>query len=145
MNQTLLSYKKATEEDIEFLLWLRTQTMSEHLNNAGMEVNEENHLKRIKYQFENAQIILLNEQKIGLLKVIISKTDIEILQIQIAPNHQNKGIGRKIIQSILEDASLKKIPLQLSVLKANKAQTLYQNLGFSIYDEDKYSYFMKTI
>lgn len=139
-----LTYKKATEEDMEFLLWLRKETMTEHLLHAGKEVNEENLLDRISYHFEYAKIILLKGQKIGLLKLVENKTEIEILQIQIAPNHQNKGIGKKIIQSIIQKASKNNIPVKLSVLKTNKAQTLYKNLGFEIYDENNYSYFMKT-
>ncbi|PJJ08497.1 acetyltransferase (GNAT) family protein [Flavobacterium sp. 1] len=144
MKQQALTYKKASEEDTEFLLWLRQETMVEHLNSAGMEVDEKKLLSRIKHQFEHAKIILLQDQKIGLLKLVETNTEIEILQIQIAPNHQNKGIGKGIIQSIIQEATTKKIPIKLSVLKVNKAQTLYQNLGFAIYDENKYSYFMKT-
>lgn len=145
MNKTNLTFKKATEIDLEFLLWLRKETMVEHYIKAGKEVNEENLLSRINHHFEHAKIILLNEQKIGLLKVVEQDTEIEILQIQIAPAYQNKGIGKEIIQSILQEASAKKIPVKLSVLKVNKAQTLYQNLGFEIYDENEYSYFMKTV
>jgi len=145
MNKTSFTFKKASKEDIEFLLWLRKETMVEHYIKAGKEVNEENLLGRIKDNFEHAKIILLNNQKIGLLKVAKNKTEIEIHQIQIAPNYQNKGIGKQIIQSILQEASAKKIPVKLSVLKVNKAQTLYKNLGFAIYDENEYSYFMKTV
>jgi ribosomal protein S18 acetylase RimI-like enzyme len=145
MKQQALTYKKASEKDTEFLLWLRKETMVRHLINAGMEVNEENLLSRIKHQFEHAKIILLQDQKIGLLKLVETNTEIEILQIQIAPDHQNKGFGKGIIQSIIKEASTKKIPVKLSVLKVNKAQTLYQNLGFVIYDENEYSYFMETV
>lgn len=145
MNQTVLTYKKATKEDLEFLLWLRKETMVEHYIKAGKEVNEENLLSRINHHFEHAKIILLKDQKIGLLKVAEYDSEIEILQIQIAPDYQNKGIGKQIIQSILMEASEKKIPVKLNVLKVNKAQTLYQNLGFEIYNENEYSYFMKTV
>lgn len=144
MNQAL-TFKKATAEDIEFLLWLRKETMVEHYINAGKKVNEESLLNRINYQFEYAKIILLKNQQIGLLKIAEQDNEIEIFQIQIAPNHQNKGIGSQIIQSIRKEASAKRIPVKLSVLKVNKAQTLYQNLGFEIYDENEFSYFMKTL
>jgi len=144
MNQTL-TFKKATEEDIEFLLWLRKETMVEHYLKAGKEVNEESLLSRINHHFEHAKIILLNDEKIGLLKVAEHENEIEIFQIQIAPKYQNKGLGREIIKSILKEASSKKIPVKLSVLKVNKAQTLYKNLGFEIYDENEFSYFMRTI
>jgi ribosomal protein S18 acetylase RimI-like enzyme len=140
-----LTYQKATEEDIDFLLWLRKQTMVEHLIHAGKEVNEENLLDRINYHFKNAKIILLENQKIGLLKLAENENEIEILQIQIEPNHQNKGIGKEIIQAIIQKAFTKNIPVKLSVLKVNKAQNLYKNLGFEIYDENEYSYFMKTL
>jgi ribosomal protein S18 acetylase RimI-like enzyme len=143
MSKINLTFRRATEKDLEFLIWLRQETMAEHLKSAGMEVDEENHLSRIKHQFEHAKIILLKNQKIGLLKLIETDTEIEILQIQIMPDYQNKGIGKDIIQSIIENSSIKKIPVKLSVLKTNKAQNLYKTLGFAIYDEDKYSYFMK--
>lgn len=145
MHKTQLTYTKASEEDTEYLLWLRKETMTEHLNNAGMEVNEENLLGRIKHHFEQAKIILLNNQKIGLLKLVENETEIEIHQIQIEPKHQNKGIGKEIIQTVIQNASKNDIPVKLSVLKANKAQNLYKNLGFEIYDENEYSYFMKTL
>lgn len=145
MSKTTLIYIKASEEDLGFLLWLRKETMVEHYIKAGKEVSEQNLLSRIKDNFEHAKIILQQEQKIGLLKVAENKTEIEIFQIQIAPDYQNKGIGSQIIQSILQEASAKEIPVKLSVLKVNKAQTLYQNLGFAIYDENEYSYFMKTL
>jgi ribosomal protein S18 acetylase RimI-like enzyme len=145
MSKTNLTFRKASEEDLQFLLWLRKETMLEHLIKAGMEINEEKLLSRIKHHFEQAKIILLNNQKIGLLKVVEQDTEIEILQIQIAQDFQNKGIGREIIQEILQKASEKKNSVKLSVLKVNKAQTLYQNLGFAVYDEDQYSYFMKTV
>jgi N-acetylglutamate synthase-like GNAT family acetyltransferase len=140
-----LTYQKATEEDIEFLLWLRKETMTEHLVNAGNEINEEKILDRINYYFEDAKIILLKDQKIGLLKLTKNETEIEIHQLQIEPNYQNKGIGKEIIQAIIQKASIKNIPVKLSVLKVNKAQNLYKTLGFEIYDENEYSYFMKTI
>jgi ribosomal protein S18 acetylase RimI-like enzyme len=140
-----LTYQKATEEDMDFLLWLRKQTMVEHLIHAGKEVNEENLLDRINYHFEDAEIILLKNQKIGLLKLAENENEIEILQIQIEPNHQNKGIGKEIIQAIIQKAFTKNIPVKLSVLKVNKAQNLYKTLGFEIYDENEYSYFMKTL
>jgi N-acetylglutamate synthase-like GNAT family acetyltransferase len=143
MNKTKLTFRKGTEEDMEFLLWLRKQTMTEHLLHAGKEVNEENLLDRIKHHFEHAKIILQKDQKIGLLKLVENESEIEILQIQIEPNHQNKGIGKEIIQSIIQKASTKNIPVKLSVLKTNKAKNLCKTLGFEIYDKNEYSYFMK--
>jgi N-acetylglutamate synthase-like GNAT family acetyltransferase len=142
MNSTLITYRDATEDDIPFLLWLRKQTMVEHLISSGQVILEENLINRIKHQFEHAKIIMLNEQQIGLLKLSENNIEIEIIQIQIEPNFQNKGFGKEIILKIIQKANKTKVPVKLSVLKKNKAQNLYATLGFEIYNENKLSYFM---
>ena len=57
MEVTKLKYRKAQQTDIAYLLWLRKETMNEHLIYSGMDVDEDNHLRRILYQFDDAQII----------------------------------------------------------------------------------------
>ena len=138
-----MKYRKAQQTDIDYLLWLRKETMNEHLIFSGMDVDEENHLRRILYQFDDAQIILFNDQKIGLLKISEFQNRIEIIQIQIEPEFQGKGIGQKIIKSIIEKASEKKLPIKLSVLKGNKAKKLYESVGFKVIEENDYSFVMK--
>lgn len=143
MKKIELNYRKASQADIEYLLWLRKQTMTEHFLNSGIEVNDEYHLERIKYHFEDAKVILLNENPIGLLKVNENKSGFEIIQIQIDPEFQGKGIGKKIIQSLIDKASSLNLAVELSVLKKNKAQQLYISLGFKIINENKDSFIMK--
>ncbi|WP_114820391.1 GNAT family N-acetyltransferase [Chryseobacterium sp. KLBC 52] len=139
-----LHYKQADETDIDFLLNLRMKTMNPHYESSGLSTDRETTLQRVLYQFEKANIIFLNDQPIGLLKVDRTFTNIEVLQLQIDPSQQGKGLGKRILSDILEEASLAGKTLSLSVLKTNKAQHLYQSLGFRIVDEDQYSYFMET-
>ena len=143
MKEIEFNFRKASPADIEYLLWLRKQTMTEHFFNSGIEVNDEYHLKRIEYHFEDAKIILLNENRIGLLKVNENKNGFEIIQIQIDPEFQGKGIGKKIIQSVIDKASSQNLPVALSVLKNNKARQLYMSLGFKTINEDENSFIMK--
>lgn len=143
MKEIEFNYKKASQADINYLLWLRKQTMTEHFLNSGIEVNDEYHLERIKYHFEDAKVILLTETPIGLLKVNKNKSGFEIIQIQIDPEHQGKGFGKKIIQYVIDKAASQNLPVQLSVLKKNKAQQLYISLGFKIINENKDSFIMK--
>ncbi|WP_348811253.1 GNAT family N-acetyltransferase [Flavobacterium maritimum] len=143
MKEIEFNYKKASQADINYLLWLRKQTMTEHFLNSGIEVNDEYHLERIKYHFEDAKVILLNENPIGLLKVNENEIGFEIIQIQIDPEHQGKGFGKKIIQSVIDKAASQNLPVQLSVLKNNKAKKLYKSLGFQIINENADSLIMK--
>ena len=143
MDVTKLKYRKAQQTDIAYLLWLRKETMNEHLICSGMDVDEDNHLRRILYQFDDAQIILLNDHKIGLLKISEFQNSIEIIQVQIEPKFQGKGIGQKIITSIIEKAFEKRLPVILSVLKGNKAKKLYESIGFKVIEENDHSFVMK--
>lgn len=139
-----LHYKQADETDIDFLLNLRMKTMNPHYETSGLSTDRETTLQRVLYQFEKAHIIYLDNQPIGLLKLDRTFTNIEVLQLQIDPSQQGKGLGKKILSDILEEASLAGKTVSLSVLKTNKAQHLYKSLGFRTVDEDQYSYFMET-
>jgi len=140
---TEIHYRKASENDIDFLLDLRTKTMNEHYANSSLPTDRASTLQRVLYQFEKANIILLNDEPVGLLKIDKSKDAIEVLQLQIDPGQQGKGLGKTILQSILEEASSAGKKVALSVLKSNKAQHLYSSLGFKTVDEDEHSYFME--
>ncbi|MCI3939338.1 GNAT family N-acetyltransferase [Chryseobacterium aahli] len=140
-----LQYRKATENDISFLFDLRTKTMTEHYISSHLPTDKESTLQRILYHFEKANIITLNNEPIGLLKINRAENHIEILQIQIDPKLQGKGIGKSILKEIIEEASATKKPVRLSVLKTNKAQTLYVVLGFKIIAEDQHSYMMELV
>lgn len=117
--------------------------MTEHLISSGIETDDESHLNRILYQFDDAKIIILEENPIGFLKLKKNANEYEIIQIQIDPKYQGKGFGKFIIQSIIDNAILRDLPIKLSVLKTNKAKNLYTMLGFKIIEENKDSLLME--
>lgn len=143
--KTSLTYQKATENDIDYLLDLRTKTMVPHYAESNLPTDRETTLQRILYQFDKANIIFLDNHPIGLLKVDRTDTNIDILQLQLDPNQQGKGLGRMILSDILNEASASGKTASLSVLKTNKAQHLYSSLGFEIVSEDKHSFFMEFL
>ncbi|MFV8328246.1 GNAT family N-acetyltransferase [Flavobacterium sp. ZS1P14] len=85
----------------------------------------------------------MKDQKIGLLKIAAHQNSIEIIQVQIEPHHQGKGIAHKIIQSIIEKLSGEKTAVTLSVLKENRAKKLYDTIGFKVISENNESFVMK--
>lgn len=139
---TDLTYRKASENDIDYLLDLRTKTMNPHYANSHLPTDRETTLQRIIYQFDKAHIILLNDEPVGLLKINRGNKT-EVFQLQIDPTQQGKGLGKKILKDILEEASKEGKTVELSVLKTNKAQHLYTSLGFKTVGEDEHSYFME--
>ncbi|HCN48058.1 MAG TPA: N-acetyltransferase [Chryseobacterium sp.] len=142
---TPLTYRKATENDIDYLLDLRIKTMVPHYAESNLPTDRETTLQRILYQFDKANIIFLDNHPIGLLKVDRTDSNIDILQLQIDPDQQGKGLGKMILTDILEEASAAGKTASLSVLKTNKAQHLYSSLGFKVVGEDEHSFFMKFL
>jgi len=144
MENLQISYRKAKEDDVNFLMQLRQNTMTPHLLSSGIEVNPESYMQRILYNYNDARIILLNQKPIGLLKVTHHSDAVEIIQIQIDNLHQGQGIGTSIMCQIIENARIKNQAVTLSVLKTNKAINLYKKLGFTIISEEEHSYLMKA-
>ncbi|MBK1897801.1 GNAT family N-acetyltransferase [Chryseobacterium paridis] len=138
-----LQYRQAQENDIDFLLDLRIRTMTEHYINSNLPITEESALQRVLYQFEKAHIIIVGDQPIGLLKIDRTDENIDVLQLQINPDQQGRGIGKSILEDIIHEAKAAQKTVSLSVLKVNRAQKLYTTLGFKIIDEDQNSFMMK--
>ncbi len=137
--------KPVVQGDLDWLLNLRKETMTEHLLNSGMSIEEAEFKKRTLYNFEDTQIIIQNDNQIGMIKVKKEKEFYELIQIQISPKYQGKGIGKCVIEDLITEARQKGLPIYLSVLKTNTAKSLYEALGFEVYDEDDNSIKMKRV
>ncbi|TMO35222.1 GNAT family N-acetyltransferase, partial [Pseudoalteromonas sp. S4389] len=72
-------------------------------------------------QFENSHLVINNGQCVAAAKIIVSDQANSLLQLQIAPTEQGKGLGTQVIdaQKALTYEN------NLSVLKANPANELY--------------------
>jgi len=138
----LLNYRKATIDDLAFLLKLRKASMSDHLEAAGLFLSDKEHLERIKEHFNDSQLILLNNKAIGLLKLGIMKERLHIRQFQLLPKYQGKGIGYQVLKSLITKARKRNLPITLNVLLANPAKALYQRVGFKIIGQNELEYQM---
>lgn len=137
-----LAFTKATKADITFLLRLRKLSMQEHLNNAGIKMNDVAHLERITEHFSDSNIIHANQQAIGLLKLGVTNKSIHIRQFQILPDFHNKGIGSQVLNMVKNKALQMKMPITLNVLLLNPAKKLYLKHGFEITSSDEFQHKM---
>ncbi|WP_438710655.1 GNAT family N-acetyltransferase [Aquimarina muelleri] len=140
-----LKLVKAEESDKNFLIRLRKVTMVEHLEKAGIYLSEEQHISRINFNYESTYLIYTSNQKVGMLKYLEIENTIEILQLQILPDYQGLGIGKSIINQLINASKISNKTLTLKVLKENPARHLYQRIGFGIVDEDTYEFFMQLL
>ncbi|KZS39590.1 hypothetical protein AWE51_08030 [Aquimarina aggregata] len=136
---------KAKEEDKVFLFKLRMQTMVVHLEKAGIFLSNKEHKDRVNKGFKGAYIVLRSNNKVGVLKCIETAETIEIMQLQIAPEYQGLGIGKKVVEDVISRAKSTKKILILKVLKENPAIRLYERVGFKAIGEDDHEFHMKLI
>ncbi|ASY80201.1 GNAT family N-acetyltransferase [Pectobacterium polaris] len=124
----------ATPQDEAFLFKLRRATMDEHLHKADVIADDSAHWQRIKYHYNDAYIVLMESERIGLFKRHKGANEWTIIQIQILPAYQGQGIAAWLLHTFLRQADEANIPVTLSVLKGNRAITLYQRVGFKVVD-----------
>jgi GNAT superfamily N-acetyltransferase len=130
-----LSRRAATEADVPFLLELRRQTMTAHQLAAEVVPSDEERRRRVLLRYEHAEIILQGTRPVGLLKVARDALDWELIQIQLIPELQGRGIGSELIGRLVLEAEQAGASLRLSVLQGSPARRLYERLGFTVVGE----------
>ena len=92
--------------------------------------------KGIMHRFDCAEIVLADGKPVGLLKLQREPGTWHLHQLQLAGDVRGQGLGRRILEQILTEADRARVPVTLSVLKANPARRLYERLGFVAVGED---------
>ncbi len=77
--------------------------------------------------------IMNNEEMVGFIGIKENPKEIYLFRIFIAEEYRGKGIGRISLNKLIEMAKDKNKDLILDVLEGNKAQKLYESVGFKNY------------
>jgi ribosomal protein S18 acetylase RimI-like enzyme len=138
MDNAEITLRPADQEDMPFLLDLRQQTMNPHVFASGLTPSVDEHVQRILFRFDCAQIVQLASQAVGLVKIARDDKDWHLIQIQLKPALQGQGLGTQLVQSVIDDARNHGASLGLKVFKLNPARRLYERLGFVVIAETAY-------
>jgi ribosomal protein S18 acetylase RimI-like enzyme len=138
-----LSLRPAVEADIPFLLALRQATMTAHFAASGEQVTAQAHRERVLYRYENAQVIERGGAPAGLFKVTRDAGAWQLVQIQLSPELQGKGIGQALISELIAEARAAGASLTLHVLHQNPARHLYERLGFRVFEVGAHEFGMR--
>ena len=80
-----------------------------------------------------ASVIELERAAVGGLLLDRTPVGVDIVELQILPEYQGKGIGTSVVRSVIKDAAHEGFPVTLSVVYANgRAKRLYERLGFQV-------------
>ncbi|CAB3703634.1 GNAT family N-acetyltransferase [Paraburkholderia rhynchosiae] len=135
--------RPALADDEPFLFELRKATMTEHLAHVGEAADDAEHRARLLHRYDAARVISVDGMRAGLLKAHRTDTEWVVVQFQITPALQGRGIGKSALRTLLRAADADALPVALRVLKGNRARRLYERLGFKIAGEDERQFHMR--
>jgi ribosomal protein S18 acetylase RimI-like enzyme len=130
--ETIISKRTATESDTDFVHQTECISYKDVVVRQFGSWDDEKHneLFNKTWKPEKYEILSSNGTDCGFISIERNKEYIFIHEIVLLPEFQGKGIGSSLVKEIIQEASLKNIPVRLQVLKENQAQHLYRKLGF---------------
>lgn len=143
---TQISFRHAQDGDTDFLYALHVATMKEYVDQTwGWDNAVQETMFRNNHVPAEIQIITLNGKDIGMISLEERNEEVFLRTIEIHPIYQRQNLGTTIIRQIINDAIHKMKPVRLRVLRVNPAKRLYERLGFSVIEETKTHYIMRTL
>ncbi len=137
-------FRRAEPEDFEFYKNLHHEVLKDYVTPIwGWDAVLQDQMVKDEFDFENTQIIQVNNQDVGVVIVKNRENEFFISQLWILPAYQRKKIGTRIVKNVTETAQKHRLPVRLHVLKTNPARSLYERLGFIEDGEDEGGFFMR--
>jgi len=136
-----LTLRPSQPDDADFLLALYASTREEEL--AVVPWTDEQRDAFLRQQFTaqdmywrglrpNADwdVVEVDGRPVGRFYVDRMDDEIRIVDIAIAPDHRDRGIGSALIAGVLAEARRSGRRVTIHVERANRARALYERLGF---------------
>lgn len=148
-----ITLRAAEADDEVFLYELYTSTRAEEMAAWGWDEARQQAFLNLQFRGQQAhyaeypntdhRIILSDEHPIGRLLVSRLEDEIRLVDVSLLTRHRGRGIGAALIQGLGDEAARAGKAVRLHVEKFNRAQRLYQRLGFQIIGDLGSHYFME--
>lgn len=129
--------RQATPDDKEFLYALNRAAYTDLVRRqfgAWDDAWQRSYFEK-KWDPQKYEIVEQAGQRIGALSVSRTTAEVRIVEIQLLPAFQGRGIGTELLQREFRHADVLGLPVRLQVLRENRARALYERLGFRVYGE----------
>jgi GNAT superfamily N-acetyltransferase len=82
---------------------------------------------------------------IGAFGVRVEADHVQLVELQLLPEWQNKGFGARVLSQQQQAALERQLPIRLRVLLENRARTLYVRHGFIVSGQTETHYLMEWL
>jgi ribosomal protein S18 acetylase RimI-like enzyme len=127
--------------DTELLLRIYASTREEELSVVAWSDEQRDAFLRQQFAAQAAfwrsqrpdarwDVIEVDGRPAGRLYVDRTSAEIRIVDIALLPEFRGQGIGSALLEDVLTEADEAGLPVTIHVERTNRAQALYQRLGF---------------
>jgi len=149
-----ISFRPVRPSDEGFLSEVYASTRLDELAPLGWTAAQQHAFLRMQFtaqhrsylaQFPAADflIILWHGRPVGRLYLERRADEIRGIDIALLPEYRGAGIGTAVLHDLLAEAACAGKPFRIHVAKANRAQRLYERLGFSMLEDNGVYLFME--
>ena len=132
-----LTLRKAGPDDSEFAYCTRRAAFKEYIEKVeAWDEDEQRRLHERRFAAQDFRVINLAGTDAWIMGVVKAPDCVKVNQLFLLPAHQCKGVGRRCMLLIMEEARQLGVPVRLHVMKVNpRALAFFQRLGFVRIDE----------
>lgn len=136
-----IAFRRCTDTDVPFLRHLYGTSRAEELRQVPWTDDEKRLFLDMQFSAQKAHyetyypdcdflVIEMNQAPIGRLYIDRGPDDIRITDISLLPEFQGRGIGRMLMEEILDEGRATGKRVTIHVEHYNPARRLYDRLGF---------------
>lgn len=126
--------RPAAESDRDFLYSVYCQTMREVVEHTwGWDESWQRRDFDRRFRVCQTFVIEADARIVGGLLLDSQLDSVNIVELQILPGYQGRGMGAAILESVINQAARDGLDVTLSIVDANtRARSLYERLGFEV-------------
>jgi GNAT superfamily N-acetyltransferase len=141
-------------DDDPFLRALYASTRADEIAYTGWTSQQAEGFLRMQFDLQRAHyrkhypdasflVVERENRPIGRLYVHYAPDDVRVLDIALVPDARGNGVGRRLIEHVIDNAARLGAPVTLHVAVGNRARRFYERLGFRAVTEDAMNVFME--
>lgn len=134
-------YKSTREDELQLTDW--TDEQKQQFTDQQFDAQHDYYQQ--VYNEATFEIIYSDGQPAGRLYVWESASQIRIVDISLLPEFRSKGIGNRILNSLIEKSESSSTILSIHVEYYNRALSLYKRLGFEQKDQTGVYFYMERV
>jgi len=127
-----LNIRNANKSDLELTYRIKRKSIKPYVEKIwGWNEAYQREIHKADYIASDIKIIEHKQQEIGYLAIKENDNEIYLENLLIEKDFQNSGIGKEVMENIIDRANSGKKLIRLQVFKINfRAQRFYKNFGF---------------